>query len=168
MLSTFLPFLWLLRIQSRKVSKQTVMTEVAMASASSGLLLDGGYPQPPSSISPASSRRESLRPAHLESGSEPPTPASPLPHLTRKRVASLDTNVANNSRLEDFALTSASTINGVSGGVKICLCQPDPKIPRPRNGALRDPYPLCYLTLPAAGLFILFVPSFLSYLQYCY
>jgi HMG box factor len=90
------------------------------------------------SISTESSRRVSSNAANLGKNSEPPTPNSPITRLTRKRAASLNTESANHPRIGDLALNSAS-----SGGPptsdptreQVCLCQPDPKIPRPRNGA---------------------------------
>jgi HMG box factor len=94
-------------------------------------------PRSPVSISTESSRRNSLKPIHPGKNSEPPTPNSPLILLTRKRAASLDTESANQPRIGDLALNSAST-NGPSihdtTREQVCLCQPDPKIPRPRNG----------------------------------
>lgn len=106
-------------------------------------------PRSPVSISTDSSRRNSLRPILPEKHSEPPTPVSPPAsnRLSRKRAASLDTESANQPRIGDLALNSASTSNSANttGGPspisdtavteQVCLCQPDPKIPRPRNGA---------------------------------
>jgi hypothetical protein len=95
-------------------------------------------PRSPVSISPESSRRGSLKPIHPEKNSEPPTPNSPYIRLTRKRAASLTTESSDHPRIADLALNGAST-----GGTptsdpireQVCLCQPDPKIPRPLNGA---------------------------------
>ncbi|KAJ8066981.1 hypothetical protein OCU04_004360 [Sclerotinia nivalis] len=102
-------------------------------------------PRSPVSISTDSSRRNSLRPILPDKHSEPPTPVSPptFDRLSRKRAASLDTESANQPRIGDLALNSASTSNSTTGGPspisdtavteQVCLCQPDPKIPRPRN-----------------------------------
>ncbi|KAF7870494.1 hypothetical protein EAF04_004238 [Stromatinia cepivora] len=102
-------------------------------------------PRSPISISTDSSRRNSLRPILPDKHSEPPTPVSPpaFDRLSRKRAASLDTESANQPRIGDLALNSASTSNSTTGGPspisdtavteQVCLCQPDPKIPRPRN-----------------------------------
>jgi len=92
----------------------------------------------PVSISAGFSRRPSLRPAHPEKHSEPPTPISPPRRTARKRAASLTTETLNlPPRIGDLDLSSAST-NGLPSSdltsEKVCLCQPDPKIPRPRNG----------------------------------
>lgn len=60
---------------------------------------------------------------------------SPPPErLTRKRAASVDTEIANH-RIQDLAINSSPQ----SGTVRerVCLCQRDPKIPRPRNGIRR-------------------------------
>ena len=110
------------------------MADVAKGNLSNNLLHSREYPRSPSSISPVFSRRDSLKTAHPGSGSEPPTLLSPPSHLTRKRAASLSLDATNESRLEDLVLNSASNISPVSAGEKVCLCQPDPKIPRPRNG----------------------------------
>jgi HMG box factor len=89
------------------------------------------------SISTDSSRRGSLRQALPEKHVEQQVPISPRTRLTRKRAASLNTDNANDPRIGDLALNSAST-NGPPTSdptrEQVCLCQPDPKIPRPRNG----------------------------------
>ncbi len=95
-------------------------------------------PRSPVSISTDSSRRGSLKQVFPEKQSEPPTPKSPEQRLTRKRAASLDADVANEPRIGDLALNSARLVEqSTSDPTKdqVCLCQPDPKIPRPRNGA---------------------------------
>ncbi|KAF8852684.1 hypothetical protein BDZ45DRAFT_694896 [Acephala macrosclerotiorum] len=92
-------------------------------------------PRSPVSISADSSRRGSLKQVLPEKQSEP-TPSSPQDRLTRKRAASLDTEVANEPRIGHLALNSARlTEPSTSDPTKdqVCLCQPDPKIPRPRN-----------------------------------
>ncbi|KAH7357014.1 hypothetical protein BKA65DRAFT_474801 [Rhexocercosporidium sp. MPI-PUGE-AT-0058] len=90
----------------------------------------------PVSISTESSRRGSLKQVLPEMHPDLPTPVSPRTRLTRKRAASLNTDSANEPRIGDLALNSAST-NGPSTSdltrEQVCLCQPDPKIPRPRN-----------------------------------
>lgn len=69
----------------------------------------------------------------------PPTPESPQVRLTRKRAAETfeDTHEANMVDADQQA--SPSHTRGSSGDSRdstksVCLCQPDPKIPRPRNG----------------------------------
>ncbi|ESZ96021.1 hypothetical protein SBOR_3594 [Sclerotinia borealis F-4128] len=101
-------------------------------------------PRSPVSISTDSSRKNSLRPILPDKHSDPPTTVSPPAYdrLSRKRAASLDTESANHPRIGDLALNSASTSNSTSGPSlisdtavteQVCLCQADPKIPRPRN-----------------------------------
>jgi len=96
-------------------------------------------PRSPVSISTDSSRRGSLTTIHPAKDSEPPTPVSPPFRLTRKRAASLNTESVNlPPRISDLALNSASTSVPPTAELsreQVCLCQPDPKIPRPRNGA---------------------------------
>ncbi|TVY44454.1 Repressor of filamentous growth [Lachnellula subtilissima] len=89
----------------------------------------------PVSLSADSSRRVSLR-TRPEKSSEPPTPNSPRTRLTRKRAASLDLIGATHTKIGDLALNSASTPTPSAANPtreQVCLCQPDPKIPRPRN-----------------------------------
>lgn len=93
-------------------------------------------PRSPVSISTDSSRRGSLKQVLPEMRSDLPTPNSPRTRLTRKRAASLNTGGANDPRIGDLALNSASTSGPPTSDLtreQVCLCQPDPKIPRPRN-----------------------------------
>ncbi|CZT01932.1 related to mating type protein [Rhynchosporium agropyri] len=93
-------------------------------------------PRSPLSSSTDSSRRGSLKQVLPEMHPDLPTPTSPRIRLTRKRAASLNTNGANEARIGDLALNSASTNGPPSSAFtreQVCLCQPDPKIPRPRN-----------------------------------
>jgi hypothetical protein len=120
--------------QIRKVYQYIIMTAIAPVEV--GLPFSEAQ-RSPLSISSDSSRRSSLRQRLPEKDSDLPTPSSPLFRLTRKRAASLDTESANDPRIEDLALNSARS-NGLptsdSTREQVCLCQPDPKIPRPRNG----------------------------------
>ncbi|KUJ13281.1 uncharacterized protein LY89DRAFT_651404 [Mollisia scopiformis] len=93
-------------------------------------------PRSPVSISTDSSRRGSLKQVLPEKYSEPPTPNSPQHRLTRKRAASLDLDIANEPRIGDLALQTARPAQHLTSDLtkeQVCLCQPDPKIPRPRN-----------------------------------
>ena len=107
-----------------------VMIEVAR--------LNTDTPRSPGSISTSeSSRQNSLMLAHLAQNSEPATSDSSF-HLTRKRAASIDTSSANYPQIGDLALRSTSSNEPPTSDLtreQVCLCQPDPKIPRPRNGA---------------------------------
>ncbi|CAL3973468.1 unnamed protein product [Diplocarpon coronariae] len=99
-------------------------------------------PRSPVSISTDSSRRGSLRQILAERQAEPasPTSISPRARLTRKRAASLSPDSASNARIGELALDSAGASASTNGPPssnlareQVCLCQPDPKIPRPRN-----------------------------------
>lgn len=67
-----------------------------------------------------------------------PGPASPRP--TRKRVASLEVTVGDGDTPDyhnSASLGSPQSATSVGSGEfspHVCLCQPEPKIPRPRNG----------------------------------
>jgi len=103
-------------------------------SSSSNLVIS----RSPVSILRDCSKRVYLRPTHPDKHSEPPTPISPPQRITRRRVASLNTNTASlPPGIGDLTLSSASSNDPPSSGStteRVCLCQPDPKIPRPRNG----------------------------------
>lgn len=94
---------------------------------------------PPRSLASNSidlSRRGSLMHVLLVKNVEPPNPIAQITNFTRKRAASLNVDRANDDpRLEDLALKSSNgSPTSDSTEVQVCLCQPDPKIPRPRNG----------------------------------
>lgn len=102
-----------------------------------------GAPRSPASISMEPSGRGFFKPAQsIGRVSEPPRTISPPVRLTRKRAATLNTESASPPpRIGDLALSSARTADPPASDLtreQVCLCQPDPKIPRPRNGALRD------------------------------
>ena len=121
---------------SFQVHLRTIMPNTVVGSPSE---LDA--PRSPVSISKEPRRRGSLKPGvHPPKGAELETPSSnaPVTRLTRKRAASLNTESINHPRIEDLALTSASPSGPPTSDPTrehVCLCQPDPKIPRPRNGA---------------------------------
>lgn len=94
-------------------------------------------PRSPVSISTNSSQRGSLKQAFPEKLLEQQAPISPRTRLTRKRAASLNTDSANDPRIGDLVLNTASSNGSTTSDStreQVCLCQPDPKIPRPRNG----------------------------------
>ena len=94
-------------------------------------------PQSPVSGSTGSSHRASLQQALPEKHVEQQSSISSRTHLRRKRAASLNTGSSNDPRIGDLALNSASTNGPPTSDLtreQVCLCQPDPKIPRPRNG----------------------------------
>lgn len=116
------------------------------------------YPHSPTSISPVSSRRDSLR-QHSDRSSDPPTPNSSPMRLTRKRAASLSTESANDPRIEDLGLNSAKFAGPQAAArEQVCLCQPDPKIPRPRNGI----FPFSFLMSCVSNMYRCFHMSLFS------
>lgn len=65
---------------------------------------------------------------------EPMTEGSKVP-LTRRRVATLATGVSERDNGQKSPpLGSPKSASSKDSVVQFCLCQPDPKIPRPRNG----------------------------------
>ncbi|KAG9233921.1 hypothetical protein BJ875DRAFT_441815 [Amylocarpus encephaloides] len=91
-------------------------------------------------VSPAnptdSIRRASLRAPLSGRSVESARSSSPRTRLSRKRAASLDLEATIQPRIEDLALDSVGTstpLTSDSPREQLCLCQPDPKIPRPRN-----------------------------------
>lgn len=103
-------------------------------------------PRSPTSLSPASTRRGSLRSSNNTERES--IQSSPPARLTRKQAASIDTDTVNHPSIEDLSLHS-SGINSPQpeSGNHVCLCQPDPKIPRPRNGTCNTIYSLLLLLL---------------------
>ncbi|KAK5112137.1 hypothetical protein LTR62_004480 [Meristemomyces frigidus] len=92
----------------------------------------------PSSHTSTRSRRRSPSPSRDDDSKTPLTPEeSPPFKLTRKRTAGI-------VELEDKELDETTSTPVHSRGssndstAHVCICQPDPKIPRPRNGELRD------------------------------
>jgi len=69
-----------------------------------------------------------------------PSPASSSPRSSKKRIASFDIEANGAMAMESDSSTdhrvpasASSTGSGELSG-HVCLCQPEPKIPRPRNG----------------------------------
>jgi hypothetical protein len=84
-----------------------------------------------------SSRINEGRSAPTIQKEEPPSPAVASPRTTRKRLSSL-VEVAepeeSGSPVEERPLPSATSAGSPDFSGHVCLCQPEPKIPRPRNG----------------------------------
>lgn len=75
------------------------------------------------------SQSQSSSPDHNSSAA---TDNSKVGPLTRKRAASL---MASDSSPQQQSPSSSPPVSSVEAGSQFCLCQPDPKIPRPRNGS---------------------------------
>ncbi|KAM3075248.1 slightly ste11-like protein [Clarireedia jacksonii] len=91
------------------------------------------------SISTESSLRNSLRPVLPEQKLDTQASVSPRhsTRLSKKRAESIDAQSANQAQLRDLSLNTATTTGpsptSDASREQVCLCQPDPKIPRPRN-----------------------------------
>lgn len=87
-----------------------------------------------SRIAPTSSPVQRAREEEL------PSPVSSSPRVTRNRISSFDVevngrdSVDGDSPTDSRALRSASSTGSGELSGHVCLCQPEPKIPRPRNG----------------------------------
>lgn len=88
-----------------------------------------------------------------------PTPESPSFRVTRKRAASVVIrDVGDTMEVDHVSPTHTWVSSGDSrdSTYHLCLCQPDPKIPRPRNGR---PVVLCLLPLLICCLACYLEPS---------
>lgn len=76
------------------------------------------------------------------------SPAPGSPRFTRKRVVSLDESNNEDEPMDSTSPTdvksprSASSTQSGEFSPHVCLCQPEPKIPRPRNGEWAFPFVL--------------------------
>lgn len=88
-------------------------------------------PRSPTSLSSSSSRRVSLRSSvQSEKLHSPPSPPA---RLNQKRAASLEIIEGNPSAISELSISSPKS-DPANSASHVCLCQPDLKIPRPRNG----------------------------------
>ena len=92
-------------------------------------------PRSPTSLSSNSSRRVSLR-SFIQSEKQH-NPPSPPGRLNRKRAASLEIIEGSNSPTISELSISSPKSDPANSASHVCLCQPDPKIPRPRNGTCK-------------------------------
>lgn len=85
-----------------------------------------------SSVSSRSHRRSSS-PSGRDPSKTPLTPeeSPPFSRTTRKRTATI---VEAEDKDINFADAYPTHTSSDSGEVHVCICQPEPKIPRPRNG----------------------------------
>jgi hypothetical protein len=73
-------------------------------------------------------------------GEDMPSPGPASPRPTRKRIVSLEETVGDGQVPEYHISTnlrspqSATSLGSGDFSPHVCLCQPEPKIPRPRNG----------------------------------
>ena len=91
-------------------------------------------PRSPTSLSSNSSRRVSVRSS--DQSEKQHSPPSPPARLSRKRAASLEIVGSNSPAISELSISSPRSDPANSAG-HVCLCQPDPKIPRPRNGTCK-------------------------------
>jgi len=99
--------------------------------------------QQPRSVS---SQQQSSAPPVKEVRISSPSELSPGRIMTRKRVHSLNDEMETGSRssgdegmVESKNIPSAPSTGSWELSGHVCLCQPEPKVPRPRNGK-SDPY----------------------------
>lgn len=124
--------LWQRTMPDEDQTEQGVLNQSHSANAQASQTNASAPSRRTSSTVSLRSQRRSPSPSH---GSKTPlTPEeSPPFRTTRKRSAGL-------VQQEDKALDSADTTPAHSRGnsgdsaVHVCICQPDPKVPRPRNG----------------------------------
>jgi HMG box factor len=110
-----------------------------------------GLSQAPSPLSISDSgRRASLRTALPSRNTDSGGASSPRTRLSRKMAASLELGTADHPRLDDLTLDNAGSAPVTADPTReqVCLCQPDPKIPRPRNGTLS---PLSFISVVMIG-----------------
>lgn len=132
--------------EKRKEKKKKKKTEVVATSsqqrhhpAPAGPLTRSAMAAGPAEAMPA-------RQQGSETSSAAPilSPSDPAPHseshqkpTSRKRTTSINTEEANRPKIENLTLNPPSTASprpfDTSSGL-ICLCTPEPKVPRPRNG----------------------------------
>lgn len=93
----------------------------------------------------ASQRSASLE--SLQDYQDSPTAEAIPVRLGQKRAASLITTVDHRFRDLPSLSTASPGIRSADSASQVCLCQPDPKVPRPRNGRCSE---LLY-TLIAVG-----------------
>lgn len=101
--------------------------------------------------SSVSSRSQRLSPTPSQNQRDSKTPLTPEEsppfRITRKRTAGI-VETEDKDLIHADASSPAHTRSG-SGDIHVCICQPDPKIPRPRNGKC-----LCCLKLPSILLIL--------------
>lgn len=108
-------------------------------------------PRSPTSLSSNSSRRVSLR-SSVQSEKQH-SPPSPPARLNRKRAASLDIIEGNSPAISELSISSPKS-DPANSASHVCLCQPDPKIPRPRNGTCQTFVRISYTLVAFPSPFI--------------
>lgn len=102
-------------------------------------------PASQNNMSSASHTKETIRHGLPDLDTQVSRPSTMPRSNARKRPALSSIDAPEYARLQDNALitpTSGSPMSD-SNNNKVCLCQPDPKIPRPRNGVY--PLPLSFV-----------------------
>ena len=109
-------------------------------------------PRSPTSLSSNSSRRFSLRSSvQSEKQRSPPSPSA---RLNRKRATSLEIIEGSNSpEISELSITSPKS-DPASSESHVCVCQPDPKIPRPRNGTCKTLVRISYALVAFPSPFV--------------
>lgn len=126
--------LWQRTMPDRSLSEQTVLNKSHTANAHA--IHDNAAGSSRRTSSTTSSRSQHHSPAPSHRSKTPLTPEeSPPFRSTRKRNAGI---VAREDKAIDHPDISPAHTRNSSGdsSLHVCICQPDPKIPRPRNGKL--------------------------------
>ena len=123
--------------ESRTSGRNTLLHHKIMTDVDSAEVFEKGRASSSSSVNTPSKTAASQRSASLESlpdyQNSPTVEALPV-RLGQKRTASLI--ATGDRRFRDLpSLSTASPgIRSADSASQVCLCQPDPKVPRPRNG----------------------------------
>lgn len=123
--------------ESRMNTRNSLLQHKIMTDIEPNEAPDKGRTRRSSSVNTPSKAGVSQRSASLQSlpdYEESPTAETPPIRVGQKQTASLITT--NDQRFRDLpALSTANTVTpSVDSASHVCLCQPDPKVPRPRNG----------------------------------
>jgi len=123
--------------ESRTNAQKTLLHHKIMTDVESNKVLEKGKTSRSSSVNTPSKGAASQRSASLESlqdYQDSPTGEALPVCLGQKRTASLIATGDHRFRDLPSLSTASPGIRSADSASQVCLCQPDPKVPRPRNG----------------------------------